>query len=51
MEAKEPNTKAAKRDYIILGSGIAGMAAAEAIRETFSLYPLMSRTPNSANLL
>ena len=33
MEAKASNTKAIKRDYIILGSGIAGMAAAEAIRE------------------
>ena len=33
MTAKASNTKAAKRDYIILGSGIAGMAAAEAIRE------------------
>ena len=30
---KEINTKASRRDYIILGSGIAGMAAAEAIRE------------------
>ena len=33
MEVKASNTKAAKRDFIILGSGIAGMEAAEAIRE------------------
>ena len=33
MAAKASNTKAINRDYIILGSGIAGMAAAEAIRE------------------
>ncbi|MBE6045708.1 MAG: NAD(P)/FAD-dependent oxidoreductase [Clostridiales bacterium] len=32
-EAKATQTKASKWDYIILGSGIAGMAAAEAIRE------------------
>ena len=30
---KATNAKASRWDYIILGSGIAGMAAAEAIRE------------------
>ena len=33
MEPKSSNAKAANSEYIILGSGIAGMAAAEAIRQ------------------
>lgn len=33
MEAKASKAKATNKEYIILGSGIAGMAAAEAIRE------------------
>ena len=33
MKAKASNAKTANTDYIVLGSGIAGMAAAEAIRQ------------------